>query len=258
LQGAAPYKRSQEIVEDALARMIVVCPQCRTRYLVDPRALGADGRRVRCAQCSHIWHHKPPPEALAELETVAPPPEPESPPAEERVEPQFERPPLEEEAGARRIQLPALAEPRRRPWLALGWAVLLVVVGLAAGGAVWERDAVIRAWPPSARLYSLFGLAVPQPGDVLKVTAQARRDEENGVPRLVIEGEVANISPEAQQVPKLKVELTDAGKRVVQSWSFDVSTERLLPGASVPFTTSIARPNESATGMSVTFTGDGG
>jgi predicted Zn finger-like uncharacterized protein len=237
--------------------MIVVCPQCRTRYLVDPRALGADGRRVRCAQCSHVWHHKPPPEALAELATVAPPPEPEPPPAVQRVETRFEPPPVEDE-GARRIQLPALAERRRRPWLAVGWVVLLLVIGLGAGGAVWERDAVIRAWPPSARLYSLFGLGVPQPADVLKVTAQARRDEENGVPRLIIEGEVANISPEAQQVPKLKVELTDAGKRVVQSWSFDVSTERLLPGASVPFTTSIARPNEAATGMSVTFTGDGG
>ena len=188
---------------------------------------------------------------------MAPPPASESLPRAERVEPQFERPPLDEEPE-HRIQLPALAEPRRRPWLAVGWIVLLVVVGLAAGAAVWERDAVIRAWPPSARLYGLVGLAVPQPADVLKVTAQARRDEENGVPRLVIEGVVANISPEAQPVPKLKVELTDAGKRVVQSWSFDVSTERLLPGASVPFTTSVVRPNGSATDMSVTFTADGG
>jgi predicted Zn finger-like uncharacterized protein len=242
--------------------MIVACPECNTRYVVDPRALGAEGRRVRCARCSHVWHHKPPPEALAEVETVAPPPAPESPPAVERVEPQVEPPAEqaepEETPPARRIQLPALAEPRGRRWLAAAWLVLLAAVGLAAGGAVWERDAVIRAWPPSARLYSLLGLAVPQPRDVLKVTAQARRDEENGVPRLVIEGEVANISPEAQQVPKLKVELTDAAKHVVQSWSFDVSTERLLPGASVPFTTSIARPNEAATGMSVTFSGDGG
>jgi len=238
--------------------MIVVCPNCSTRYLVDPRALGAGGRRVRCAQCSHIWHHTPAPEALAEVATVAAPPAPESPPEAARAEPQAQEPPVEAEPAARRIQLPALAGRRRQPWLAVGWIVLLVVVGLAAGGTVWERDAVIRAWPPAARLYSLFGLAVPQPGDVLKVTAQARRDEENGVPRLVIEGEVANISPEAQQVPKLKVELTDAAKHVVQSWSFDVSTERLLPGASVPFTTSVARPNEAATGMSVTFTGSGG
>jgi len=237
--------------------MIVVCPQCKTRYLVDPRALGAGGRRVRCAQCSHMWHHKPPPEALAELETVAAPPPAEPAPRAPRAEPQFDRPPLEQ-APAHRIQLPAIAAPRRRPWVAVGWVVLVVVVGLAAGGAVWERDAVIRAWPPSARLYSLLGLAVPQPRDVLKVTAQAHRDEENGVPRLVIEGEVANISPEAQTVPKLKVELTDAVNRVVQSWSFDVSTERLLPGASVPFTTSVTRPSDAATGMSVTFTGDGG
>jgi predicted Zn finger-like uncharacterized protein len=236
--------------------MIVVCPNCSTRYLVDPRALGAGGRRVRCAQCSHTWHHKPPPEALAALEQVAPVPVSE-PPRPERIEPTLERPPLEEEPE-HKIQLPAIAAPRRRPWLAVAWIVLLLVVGLAAGAAVWERDAVIRTWPPSARLYALFGLAVAQPGDVLKVTAQARRDEENGVPRLVIEGEVANISPEAQQVPKLKVELKDASKRVVQSWSFDVSTERLLPGASVPFTTSVARPNESATDMSVTFAGDGG
>jgi predicted Zn finger-like uncharacterized protein len=236
--------------------MIVVCPQCSTRYLVDPRALGAGGRRVRCAQCAHTWHHQPPPEALAELETVAPPVDPA--PRAPRVEPEFDRPPLDEEPGERRIQLPALAEPRRRPWLAVGWLLLLLVVGLAVGGAVWERDAVIRMWPPAARFYSLFGLAVAQPRDVLKVTAQPRRDEENGVPRLVIEGEVANVSPEAQQVPKLKVELKAADGRVVQSWTFDVSTERLLPGASVPFTTSVARPSESATGMSVTFTGDGG
>jgi predicted Zn finger-like uncharacterized protein len=234
--------------------MIVVCPQCRTRYLVDPRALGVTGRRVRCAQCTHTWHHQPPAEALAALESVA------SPPVQEpaaRVEPTFERPPLADESGATRIQLPALHQPRRRPWLVAGWLLLLLVVGLAVGGAVWERDAVIRLWPPSARLYSLFGLAVPQPRDVLKVTAQPRRDEENGVPRLIVEGEVANISPEAQQVPKLKVELRDAAGRVVQSWTFDVSTQRLLPGASVPFTTSVTQPSESATGMSVSFAGDG-
>jgi predicted Zn finger-like uncharacterized protein len=235
--------------------MIVVCPQCSTRYLVDPRALGAGGRRVRCAQCSHTWHHKPPEEVLAEAETVAPLPEPA--PRVQRVEPQFDRPTLDEEPE-HRIQLPAIAQPRRRPWVTVGWLVLLVLVGIAAGGAVWERDVVIRTWPPSARLYALVGLAVSKPADVLKVTAQARRDEENGVPRLVIEGEVANISPEAQSVPKLKVELTDAGNHVVQSWSFDVSAERLLPGASVPFTTSVARPSDAATGMSVTFTGDGG
>jgi predicted Zn finger-like uncharacterized protein len=234
--------------------MIVGCPQCNTRYLVDPRALGVTGRMVRCAQCSHTWHHKPPAELLAEVETVEPPPAPAGPVG---AGAEVEAPSLAAEPGEGRIQLPALSSRPRRFWLPLGWLLLVLVVGLAVGGAVWERDAVIQLWPASARLYIFFGLATPQPSDVLKLSAVPRRDEENGVPRLVIEGEVANISPEAQPVPKLKVELRDAEGRPVQSWVFAVSTDRLLPGASVPFTTSVARPSEAATGMSVTFAPDG-
>jgi predicted Zn finger-like uncharacterized protein len=234
--------------------MIVGCPQCNTRYLVDPRALGATGRMVRCAQCSHTWHHKPPAELLAEVETVAPPPAPAGPVG---AGAEVEGPSLEADPREGRIQLPALSSRPRRSWLPLGWLLLVLAVGLAVGGAVWERDAVIQLWPASARLYIFFGLATPQPSDVLKLSAVPRRDEENGVPRLVIEGEVANISPEAQPVPKLKVELRDAEGRPVQSWVFAVSTDRLLPGASVPFTTSVARPSEAATGMSVTFAPDG-
>ena len=40
--------------------MIVTCPACTTRYLVDPRALGDAGRVVRCANCSKTWHQTPP------------------------------------------------------------------------------------------------------------------------------------------------------------------------------------------------------
>lgn len=256
--SAPPYKRYREIGSGFRLRMIVVCPVCKIRYLVDPRALGATGRMVRCAQCSHTWHHKPSAELLTELETVAPPPA-EPPVAIRPAAPgaAVEAPALEGELGEGRIQLPALSSRRPRSLVPIGWLLLVLVVALVAGVGVWERDAVIRLWPPSARLYALVGLASPQPSDVLKLSAVPRRDEENGVPRLVIEGEVANISQDAQPVPKLKVELRDVNGRPVQSWVFAVSTDRLLPGASVPFTTSVARPSEAATGMSVTFAAEG-
>ncbi len=43
--------------------MIITCPECKSRYVVNPNALLPRGRTVRCAKCSHNWfEEKPKPE----------------------------------------------------------------------------------------------------------------------------------------------------------------------------------------------------
>lgn len=59
--------------------MILTCPKCATRYLVDPAKIGRAGRDVRCARCSHEWWAEPPAESQAAPE-IAPSP-PAAPPA---------------------------------------------------------------------------------------------------------------------------------------------------------------------------------
>lgn len=40
--------------------MLLVCPSCRTKYVVPDQAVGVDGRQVRCANCKHSWFQAPP------------------------------------------------------------------------------------------------------------------------------------------------------------------------------------------------------
>jgi predicted Zn finger-like uncharacterized protein len=248
--------------------MIISCPNCSTSYQVDPRALGPNGRTVRCAHCSHTWRQAP---AAAELVSVGesppatppPPVEPireeplgdaaaevesldDAPRLREGVFPQEEEP--EEDGEAR----PA---PRRRHLgFIIGCLVFLLLVAGVAGGLVWKRQEVIAFWPPAYKLYAGLGLESGQVSEGLVIRVNPSRDDENGVPRLVIDGDIVNSTDVALPVPKLiKVELKDANGRVVQTWTFSATTDRLLPGASAHFTTGVDRPNDSATSLSVGF-----
>ena len=35
--------------------MQITCPNCSGRYLVDPAAIGSEGRIVQCSRCGHRW-----------------------------------------------------------------------------------------------------------------------------------------------------------------------------------------------------------
>jgi predicted Zn finger-like uncharacterized protein len=71
--------------------MQIVCPNCTTAYDVQPAALGASGRSVRCVRCRSTWFASPHPEP-AEAKAVPAPPEP----AMERSAPANSEPPQAE------------------------------------------------------------------------------------------------------------------------------------------------------------------
>lgn len=218
--------------------MILTCPNCSTRYLLDPVKLGGDGRQVRCGKCAHAWHQAPPPDMPRQVEPIP-----------------F---PLETRPIPPGSNLPAFPPAPKRRGGAAGWAALVLVVAAVIVGALVARGRIMQAWPPSTRLYGAIGLAPNVPGQGLELrNVISKRTVENGVQMLVVEGQIANVSKEALTVPLMRGALRDAQQREVQQWTFTAKETKLLPGEVASFSTRFPNPVGEATGISIGFAAEG-
>jgi len=125
--------------------MILSCPSCATRYLVDDAQIGSTGRTVRCAKCRHSWHQDPPEEIFEEVAVVQAPAAPAPIP--------------------KGSNLPALPRKRKQKGggQTVGWVGFLLTVAVIIGGGYYTRHQIVEAWPPAARLFTLVDPSIPFP-----------------------------------------------------------------------------------------------
>jgi predicted Zn finger-like uncharacterized protein len=215
--------------------MIITCPSCATRYLVDPKALGGGGRTVRCASCEHTWFQTPPEDMPREV-AMAPPPEAVTP-----------LPP-----GS---NLPAFAEPPSRSYgAAIGWAVFVLCFLGSIGGVFAMKEEIVERWPPAARLYDVVGYPVETPGAGLEVrnVISSRRDDA-GASVIVVEGTVVNVSGKARDVPSLRVFVRSQAKQDLKDWTVQTDVKTLQPGETVNFRSELRDPPRGATDLAIQF-----
>lgn len=218
--------------------MILTCPQCATRYQIDDSKFPAEGRKVRCTKCGHLWFQ------------AAPAPEP--------------KPAGVTAAGASAAAQAQTAQPGAAPAAekapgerlaaAAGWIGLLAVLGLIAWGGIRYRDAIAEVWPQTARLYAALGMPAKARGLTFE-TVSYRRDTQAGRQVLVVNGTLANASARELAAPPIQVVLTDAKRRVVDRWTFSPAARRLNPGERLNFTTTRANPPSSARHLDIRFAG---
>lgn len=130
--------------------MRIQCPACAATYEV-PANLLKPGLTVRCARCANEW--VPPAEADESPPLATPVPTPES-----RPEPEVRAQPRPVARTAPRKAPAAPPAPGARA-LRAAWIASVVVLAALLWGAFSQRDAVMKAWPPSIRVYAALGLA---------------------------------------------------------------------------------------------------
>jgi hypothetical protein len=177
-----------------------------------------------------------------------------SPPIVPAVPPQPDRP-VSMSGGA-----PALARkpvaasrPRRanstvqRQLIALGAlvaALLFAVIG--------SRASLVRAVPDLAGLYAAVGLPVNLRG--LKFTGvHTTHEMQDGIPVLVIEGEVVNVTRQAVEVPRLRFAILGPNRRELYSWTALLPRSMLPEGEVLAFRSRLASPPAEGKQVMVRF-----
>lgn len=272
--------------------MILTCPECKSRYVVSPKALMPRGRTVRCAKCSHSWFEAKPADDTEIVETEAVVKEteekkPEPSPAkesenknnlqaktaddkEEPSEPESDfdfpinKPPKRRRPIPQGSNLPAL-QNQKYGSSKFGWISLLVFITAVISLFLIFQDTITDKWPASKKLYNVIGLDEQNTKRVYKPSVAPinerlvirdlapTQEARNNVPYLVVSGNVENISATVQSIPQIKVILMDEQRNAIREWTFAPATTSINSGEITSFETSLPNPPAEAKDLSVLF-----
>lgn len=206
--------------------MILECPSCQNRYLVDPRAIGAKGRTVRCAKCRYEWFAEPPREEPQEdvlsVEDVA----------------ERELPPIPEGSSVPAIPAAAQAVPAGLRYATFALAALCCI-----SAALFFHRGIVGAIPALEGAYAAIGFYSSE--GVVFADLEYEKSEPTGEKQFkdthTFKGMMVNTSAKSRKMPVILLTLQGKDGVLLRRQPL-IGKGEMAPGGtqsfSVPLTTS--------------------
>lgn len=194
--------------------MYISCPECDTKFVLTPEQIGAEGRRVKCSKCSHVWHQK--------LD------------ANVKIEPLLSPMPMQDIQLGNGVNLPALL-PIKIPVYMYVMPVLLLIATLFMLVAMFPDKLGIESILSNKHL-SVKDITVNHQKDLGKITVSYK---------------VFNASNKEAKMPLIRVRLFDKSNRVLKSSIVDHTQIDLAPKQYLLIKTEFAPAPPSAESVDV-------
>jgi predicted Zn finger-like uncharacterized protein len=146
------------------------------------------------------------------------------------------------ESTARRARLAWRRSLRRGARLRIPLMPAVIAAELAAiiGILTWRAE-IVRVLPQTASLFRAIGLGVNLRG-VSLANVRTSTDANDGVPVLIVEGSIENVTGAVVGVPRLRFALRNAAKAELISWTAPPDRGALAPGETLAFRSRLASP----------------
>lgn len=248
--------------------MILTCPDCSTRYLAKPEAIGENGRTVRCSKCSNTWF------VASELDTVALEEQTREDLAEEgkgrrddvlgedndvagrRSSDQRESQNNVNSPGAH-VKIRDKADQKRRQQRIFGvtmiWVSTLGLLVLAAILAYIFRQPIVEKFPQTSAIYDAFKVEASASGLMLE-TPKTEYIRVEGVPRLVVNGAVQNLTKKKKSVPLVKISILNRNDEEITHWFVQPMPQNIGPQEKVKFAAEYPNPPVDAASLAYKLT----
>ena len=266
-EALAPARRAVEVVVQAAAAETATATEAAAEQFDAAMAGDAD---LAAAAAPEPFPDTAPAEAAeaaefpvladeSSLEVESPPiapvePEGDDPPvdvaADRHAAPADE--PLEDVETIAARRYPHHAERKRLRWplskLQSGILALIVANAIVIG---WRGD-FVRAMPQTASFYAFIDLPVDIRGLDFESLATTT-EQHQGMPILVIGGNIVNVTGKNETVPQLRFAVRNAARQEIYSWTAGPPRSLLPPGEGVAFHTRLASPPPDAHDVLVRF-----
>jgi len=218
--------------------MIVTCPSCAKRYMLDDALLPKEGRQVRCITCLHIWHQN---REISSYQTNLP----------------F--------IGFNEDVVLSIKSSRSGSSRKF-WFLFLGLFFISVSFLILGRNAIVPIIPSIERYYDLLGLPVNIVGSGLMISnATSHIHQEGPLEMIVFSGDLVNTSSRVRPIPPLKIMVVGEGTKdkcldvhkdkgcVLEAWDHRLSERSLLPGEQIHFETAPRPKIEGTSHISIEF-----
>lgn len=185
--------------------MIIQCPSCSSKFLVPNNAIKAEGRKVKCSKCKHIWLQLP----KFNISNVIP-----------SIQKEITADPIPENSN-----LPVIKKKKVSPALKTATVVLLILNIIGTSFVYFKRKSYHTAY--NERL----------PVSLYNINIKSEESEESK--NISINGLMVNETENQHNVPEIRLTLYDDKNNSIKTVFLHSDNSFIMPEQTLSFTNTL-------------------